>query len=60
MPVRVPEREKELLAIIREEAAFQGISEELVDRLFQDVLEESRRAQYELREAGEAQAENGK
>lgn len=66
MPVHVPEREDELLAIIREEAAFQGISEVLVDRLFQDVLTESRRAQYQLREAGEnepdgePQAENGK
>lgn len=59
MPVRVPEREEELLAIIREEAAFQGISEELVDRLFQDVLAESRRSQYALRESDD-QAENGK
>lgn len=59
MPVHVPERESELLAIIREEAAFQGISEELVDRLFQDVLAESRRAQYELRDE-EGQAEKGK
>jgi len=63
MPVHVPERESELMAIIREEAAFQGISEDLVDRLFQDVLEESRRAQYELREEPETddpQAEKGK
>ncbi len=71
MPVHVPEREEELMAIIREEAAFQGISEDLVDRLFQDVLDESRRAQYELREttdldsevedsAGSDQAENAR
>jgi len=57
MPVHVPDREEELMAIIREEAAFQGISEDLVDRLFQDVLKESRRAQYELREASDLEAE---
>jgi chorismate mutase-like protein len=52
LPVRAPEREAELLAIIRQEAETQGISPDLVNALFEMVLEHSRRVQEEMRAGG--------
>lgn len=49
LPVRAPEREQELLEIIREEAEMQGISPDHVQQIFEAVLEESRRLQAEMR-----------
>jgi 3-deoxy-7-phosphoheptulonate synthase/chorismate mutase-like protein len=49
LPVRAPEREAELLAIIREEAAIQGLRPEHANEIFELVLEESRRVQEEMR-----------
>lgn len=45
MPVFIPNREEELLTIIREEARLQGIDEEYASRLFEIVLADSRDAQ---------------
>ena len=45
MPVLIPNREEELLSIIREEARLQGIDEEYVAKLFAMVLADSRAAQ---------------
>jgi len=49
LPVRVPEREEELLAIIREEAERHGIRPEHVVELFELVLAESRAVQERMR-----------
>jgi 3-deoxy-7-phosphoheptulonate synthase len=51
LPVRAPEREQELLDIIREEAENQGIRPEHAIRLFELVLEESRAIQETMRSA---------
>ncbi len=56
MPVFVPEREAELLAVIREEAQVRGVDPEHVERLFLSILEESRAEQRRERAAG---AESG-
>lgn len=50
LPVRAPERERELLEVIREEAAAEGIDPDHAARLFELVLEESRRVQEEMRD----------
>ncbi|GIU91356.1 MAG: hypothetical protein KatS3mg011_0262 [Acidimicrobiia bacterium] len=53
LPVRAPEREQELLEVIREEAVAQGLDPDHVSRLFELVLEESRRVQEEMRRGHE-------
>ncbi len=50
LPVRAPERERELLDIIRQEAELQGIRPDHVEALFALVLEESRKIQEAMRE----------
>ena len=45
MPVRIPDRERELLDIIRAEAVEQGLEPDEVERIFSIVLEQSRAAQ---------------
>ncbi len=45
MPVLIPNREEELLAIIREEARLQGLEEDYAASLFAIVLADSRAAQ---------------
>ena len=52
MPVRIPERERELLDIIREEATERGLDPDEVERIFALILEQSRAAQRRER-AGE-------
>lgn len=54
MPVLIPNREEELLAIIKEEARLQGLDEAYVSMLFEMVLADSRKAQ-ELDRAGRAE-----
>ncbi len=49
LPIRAPQREGELLAIIREEAELRGIDPRHAQALFELVLEESRRVQEEMR-----------
>lgn len=51
LPVRAPERERELLEIIRHEAELQGISADHVQALFEQVLDESRRIQEQMRDS---------
>jgi 3-deoxy-7-phosphoheptulonate synthase len=50
LPVRAPERERELLEIIRQEAEMQGISADHVQALFELVLDESRAIQERMRD----------
>jgi 3-deoxy-7-phosphoheptulonate synthase len=50
MPVQIPEREDELLAVIREEAVLQGLDPAYVERVFKDILADSRAAQWRERE----------
>lgn len=49
MPVQIPDREAELLDIIRKEAVHHGLEPEHVADLFGRVLSESRRLQHEMR-----------
>ncbi len=49
LPIRAPQREGELLAIIREEAELRGIDPRHAQALFELVLGESRRVQEEMR-----------
>lgn len=49
LPVRAPERERELLDIIRQEAEIHGIRPDHVEALFSLVLEESRTIQEAMR-----------
>ena len=49
MPVQVPEREEELLAIIREEADQVGLDPDRIEQIFVLILEQSRDAQHEKR-----------
>lgn len=51
LPVRAPERERELLDIIRVEAEIQGLRADHVEALFQLVLVESRNIQEAMRES---------
>jgi len=51
MPVQIPDREEELLAVIREEAVLQGLDPAYVERVFKDILTESRAAQWKERES---------
>lgn len=50
LPVQIPEREEELLAVIREEAVLQGLDPAYVERVFKDILAESRAAQWRDRD----------
>lgn len=50
LPVHIPDRESELLAVIREEADLHGVSPDHAQSLFEQVLAESRRLQEEMRE----------
>lgn len=57
LPVHIPDRESELLAIVADEAAHLGVDVEHVRQLFELVLSESRRLQHEMRaNAGEHSA----
>lgn len=49
LPVHVPEREEELLAVIREEAVLRGVDPDHAQSLFELVLAESRRRQHVMR-----------
>lgn len=49
MPVQIPEREEELLAIIREEAERAGMDPDSVEKIFVLILEQSRDAQHRKR-----------
>ena len=49
MPVQIPEREEELLGIIREEAEVVGSDPDQVERIFVLILEQSRNAQHRKR-----------
>ena len=49
MPVQIPERERQLLTIIREEAESIGMDPDRMERIFVLVLEQSRDAQHERR-----------
>lgn len=49
LPVHIPGREGELLEIVRDEARHLGVADRHVVTLFEVVLEESRRLQYEMR-----------
>lgn len=51
LPVRAPERERELLDIIRIEAEIHGVRPDHVEELFQIVLDESRTIQEAMRES---------
>jgi chorismate mutase len=53
LPVRVPERERALLARIRHQAAGHRLDVATVERLYGLILETSRRAQLADRLAGE-------
>lgn len=57
MPVRIPEREAELLDIIREEAEHCGLDPLQVERIFVLILEQSRDAQQRERTKSWDQAE---
>ena len=50
MPVQIPEREEELLAVIREEAVLQGLDPVYAERVFEEILADSRAAQWRERE----------
>lgn len=50
LPIRAPQREGELLAIIREEATQRGVRPEHAQDLFELVLEESRSLQEKMRD----------
>ncbi len=52
MPVRIPERERELLDIIREEAEERGLDPDEVEAVFNLILEHSRAAQRRERAGG--------
>lgn len=51
LPVHIPGRESELLAIVRDEAQHLGLDLDHVEVLFEQVLAESRRLQHEARAA---------
>ena len=52
MPVRVPERERELLDIVRSEAGELGIDPDATEAIFNLILEQSRAAQRRERVTG--------
>lgn len=52
IPIHVPEREEELLAVVREEAALAGLDPEQVEKVFVLILEHSREAQRRSIQAG--------
>lgn len=49
LPVHIPDRENELLDVVKGEAAHLGVDIEHVEALFELVLAESRRLQHEMR-----------
>lgn len=49
LPVHIPDRESELLEVVRDEAAHLGVDMAHVEALFDLVLAESRRLQHEMR-----------
>lgn len=51
LPVHIPERERQLLDVIRDEATHLGVEPGHAEALFELVLAESRRIQHELRSA---------
>lgn len=49
LPVHIPDRENELLDVVKDEAAHLGVDIDHVEALFDLVLAESRRLQHEMR-----------
>ena len=49
MPVQIPDREEELLAVIRDEAVLQGLDPAYVEGVFKEILADSRAAQWRER-----------
>ena len=56
LPVHIPDRESELLDLIKEEATHLGVDNAHVEALFELVLAESRRLQHEMRAASDRAA----
>ena len=56
LPVHIPEREEELLSIIREESERAGLNADQVERIFFLILEQSREAQRQRRAGTWSQA----
>lgn len=52
MPVHIPEREEELLKVVRDEAALAGLDPEQVEQIFVLILKYSREAQRRKKSAG--------
>ena len=52
MPVHIPEREEELLKVVRDEAALAGLDPEQVEQIFVLILKHSREAQRRKKSAG--------
>ena len=52
MPVHIPEREEELLNVVRDEAALAGLDPEQVEQIFILILKHSREAQRRKKSAG--------
>ncbi|HLT96105.1 MAG TPA: bifunctional 3-deoxy-7-phosphoheptulonate synthase/chorismate mutase [Acidimicrobiia bacterium] len=50
LPVYIPDRESELLAVVRDEAEHLGVAVEHIEELFNLVLAESKRLQHEMRQ----------
>ena len=49
MPVHVPEREEELLAVVRQEAERHGLVPVEVEKIFELILEQARNTQHRER-----------
>ncbi len=52
MPVQIPEREEELLALVRDEAVRAGLDPDHVEQVFALILEQSREVQRRKKQAG--------
>ena len=56
LPVHIPDRESELLDVVREEARHLGLDVDHVVKLFELVLAESRRLQHDMRSSEQSAA----
>lgn len=56
LPVHIPDRENELLEVVRDEAQHLGVDLAHVEALFELVLAESKRIQHEMRSEEETAA----
>lgn len=52
MPIHIPEREEELLNVVRDEAALAGLDPEQVEQIFVLILKHSREAQRRKKSTG--------